>query len=161
MTHQHQHQHQHQHTHQHPHIAHQQHTQRTTHNTEHARWHRQFCLPKFAHVGLSLDPREFHQRTLWIFCIFSLRIDREQHVPDSSNHSLYVIKLFSLSNLEGSSWFDQTLPFSSSPPSSTTTTHNTQHTERQRQRHRHRHRDRDRDRLEAKRPCVNAVRKHS
>ena len=44
------------------HIAHQQHTQRTTnkrttHNTEHARWHRQFCLPKFAHVVLSLDPR--------------------------------------------------------------------------------------------------------
>ena len=50
------------HQHQHQHIAHQQHTQRTTnkrttHNTEHARWHRQFCLPKFAHVGLSLDPR--------------------------------------------------------------------------------------------------------
>ena len=32
------------------------HTQRTTHNTEHARCHRQFCLPKFAHVRLSLDP---------------------------------------------------------------------------------------------------------
>ena len=49
------------HTRQHPHIAHQQHTRRTTHkrttrNTEHARCHRQFCLPKFAHVGLSLDP---------------------------------------------------------------------------------------------------------
>ena len=30
---------------------------RTTHNTEHTRCHHQFCLPKFAHVGLSLDPR--------------------------------------------------------------------------------------------------------
>ena len=33
--------------------------------------------------------------------IFSLRIGREQHVPDSSNHSLYLVKLFSFSNLEG------------------------------------------------------------
>ena len=33
--------------------------------------------------------------------MFSLRTDREQHVPDSSNHSLYLIKLFSFSNLEG------------------------------------------------------------
>ena len=49
--------HQHQHT-----YTHQQQTQRSTnkrstHNTEHARWHRQFCLPKFAQVCLSLDPR--------------------------------------------------------------------------------------------------------
>ena len=54
-----------------PHTTH----KRTTHNTQHARWHRvqlgrferthggeveghrQFCLPKFAHVGLSLDRR--------------------------------------------------------------------------------------------------------
>ena len=59
----------HQHTRQHPHCAHQQHTQRTTHNTEHARCHRQLCLPKFAHVGLSLDP-EVHQRNPWILPIF-------------------------------------------------------------------------------------------
>ena len=29
----------------------------TTHNTEYARCHRQFCLPKFAHVRLSVVPR--------------------------------------------------------------------------------------------------------
>ena len=39
------------HQHQHTHFAHKQHTQRrtnkrTTHNTEHAKCHRQFCLPK-------------------------------------------------------------------------------------------------------------------
>ena len=34
-----------------------QRTQRTTHNTAHARCHRQFCLAKFAHGRLSLDPR--------------------------------------------------------------------------------------------------------
>ena len=37
----------------------------------------------------------------------SLRKDREQHVPDSSNHSLYLIKLLSCSypgeTLEGTS----------------------------------------------------------
>ena len=71
MTHPHQHQrtHPHQHKRQHPHIAHQQHTQRTTHkrtthNTEHARCHRQFCLPKFAHVGLSLATKTQVQRTI-------------------------------------------------------------------------------------------------
>ena len=37
---------------------------------------------------------EVHQRNPWILHIFSLRIDREQRVPDSSNHSLYLLKLF-------------------------------------------------------------------
>ena len=32
-------------------------TTHNTHNTEHARCHRQFYLSKFAHVRLSLDPR--------------------------------------------------------------------------------------------------------
>ena len=32
-------------------------TTHNAHNTEHAKCHRQFCLPKFAHVRLSLDPR--------------------------------------------------------------------------------------------------------
>ena len=48
-----------------------------------------------------MAPEKFTKETLWIVHSFSLRIDREQHVPDSSNHSLYVIKLFSFSNLEG------------------------------------------------------------
>ena len=40
---------------------------------------------------------QVHQRNPWILQNFSLRIDREQHVPDSSNHSLYLTKLFSFS----------------------------------------------------------------
>ena len=51
------------------------------------------CLPKFAHVGLSRDS-EVHQRNPWILPIFSLRIGREQHVADTSNHPLCLIKLF-------------------------------------------------------------------
>ena len=62
---------------------------------------RQFCLPRQAHVEFSLGPREVHQRSRWIRHIFSLRTDREQHVPDSSNHSLYLTKLFSFRSLEG------------------------------------------------------------
>ena len=56
---------------------------------------RQFCLPRKAHVEFSVGLREVHQRNRWIIHIFSLRTDREQHVSDSSNHSLYLIKLFS------------------------------------------------------------------
>ena len=56
---------------------------------------RQFCLPRKAHVEFSLE------RNRWILHIFSSRIDREQHDPDSSNHSLYLIKLFSFRSLEG------------------------------------------------------------
>ena len=47
-----------------------------------------------------------------ILPISSLRKDREQHVPDSSNHSLYLMKLLSSSypgeTLEESAvrWFD-------------------------------------------------------
>ena len=46
-------------------------------------------------------PSEVHLRNQWIFTIFSLRIGREQHVTDSSKHSLCLIKLFSFSNPEG------------------------------------------------------------
>ena len=44
-------------------------------------------LPTSHHV-----PQRFNKETL--APIFRLRIHREQHVPDSSNHSLYPIKLF-------------------------------------------------------------------
>ena len=58
--------------------------------------HHQFCLPRLVHDLAS-----------WILHNFSLRIDREQHVPDSSNHSLYLTKLLSSSypgeTLEGTS----------------------------------------------------------
>ena len=49
-----------------------------------------------AHVELSLAP-EVHQSNHWILPILSLRTGREQHVPDSSKHSLYLIKLLSCS----------------------------------------------------------------
>ena len=42
--------------------------------------------------------REVRQRNPWMLPILSLRIDREQHVPDSSNQSLYLIKLFNSSS---------------------------------------------------------------
>ena len=41
--------------------------------------------------------QRFHKENQWIFTIFSLRISREQHVADSSNHSLSLLKLFSFS----------------------------------------------------------------
>ena len=46
-------------------------------------------------------PQRFKKRNPWILHVFCLTIDREQHVPDSSNHSLYLTKLLSFSNLEG------------------------------------------------------------
>ena len=68
---------------------------------------RQFCLPRKVHVEFSLGPTEVHQRNPWILHIFSLRMNREQHVSDSSNHSLHLIKPFNLSNIEGNFGGDQ------------------------------------------------------
>ena len=48
-----------------------------------------FCLPRLIHVELSLA-REVNQS---YHRIFRLRIGREQHVLDSSNHSPCLIKL--------------------------------------------------------------------
>ena len=46
--------------------------------------------------------QRFTKRNPWIQPIFwSLRIGREQHVPDSSVHSLYLMKLLSSSSPEG------------------------------------------------------------
>ena len=47
-------------------------------------------------------PHKFTERKTWILPIRSLRIDREQLVPESSNHSLYLMNLFIFSNLEES-----------------------------------------------------------
>ena len=41
------------------------------------------------------------QETFGSYRFQGMRTGREQHVPDSSNHSLYLIKLFSFSNIEG------------------------------------------------------------
>ena len=45
--------------------------------------------------------QRFTKSNHWILQISSLRIAREQHVADSSNHSLCLIKLISFSNPEG------------------------------------------------------------
>ena len=54
-----------------------------------------------AHVELSRASERFTERNPWFLPIQGLRTSREQHVPESSNHSLYLIRLFSFSNLEG------------------------------------------------------------
>ena len=65
------------------------------------------------------------------------RIGREQHVPDCSNHSLYLIKLFSFSNLEGSSGGNQ------QPDGSISLSHSPPHLPPPPQHHKTRNRDRD------------------
>ena len=87
----------------------------------HTEGRRQFCLPRKAHVEFSLVVREVHQRNRWILHIFSLKTDREQHVHDSSNHSIFLIKLFSFRHLEGNFGGNQqpdgSIILSRSPPS--------------------------------------------
>ena len=64
--------------------------------------HRQFCLPRKAHEKVLTWPHKFTERNPWILPIRSLRIDREQLVPEFSNHSLYLMNLFIFNNLEES-----------------------------------------------------------
>ena len=52
---------------------------------------------KITHVEFSLGHREVHHGNPQILHNFSLRKDREQHVPDSSHHSLCLMKLLSSS----------------------------------------------------------------
>ena len=68
--------------------------------------HRQFCLPEFAHVWLS-RASEVHQRNFWIFPIFKF---------ENRLSSVYLIKLFSFSNLEGNFGPDGSISLSPSPP---------------------------------------------
>ena len=68
---------------------------------------------KMAHVELSLAP-EVHECNHWILPIYSLIISREQHVPDSSNHSLDLLKLFNSTYPEGNSGGNQLLDGSTS-----------------------------------------------
>ena len=46
-----------------------------------------------AHVELSRASERFTERNPWFLPIQGLRTGREQHVPESSNHSLYLMKL--------------------------------------------------------------------
>ena len=48
-----------------------------------------------AHVELSRASERFTERNPWFLPIQGLRTGREQHVPESSNHSLYLTKLLS------------------------------------------------------------------
>ena len=52
-------------------------------------------------------PREVHQRKPCIVPILSLSIGRTRHVPESSNHSLYLLKLFNASSPEGTFGWNQ------------------------------------------------------
>ena len=88
-------------------------------------------------------PRRYHllerftERTPWILQISSLRIGREQHVPDSSNHSLFLLKLFSLSCPEGHCGGNDkhTTPSLLSLPHHTTNRHDHKY------KHQHQHKD--------------------
>ena len=52
-----------------------------------------------------IGPRSYHllerftERNHWMLQISSLRIGREQHVPESSDHSLYLISLFNFQKI--------------------------------------------------------------
>ena len=80
--------------------------------------HRQVLLTKKSPRRVLTWPHKFTERNPWILPIRSLRIDREQLVPESSNHSLYLMNLFIFSNLEESAHTTHT---------NTTHTHTHQH----------------------------------
>ena len=64
--------------------------------------HRLFRLPGMTHVRRVITcPRGSPEVTTGFYPCFNLRISREQHVPDSSNHSLHLMKLLSSSYPEG------------------------------------------------------------
>ena len=128
--------------------------------------HRQFCLPKFAHVGLS-RASDVHRRNPWIFPIFKFekrsrttcsRFLQSFALPDEA----VQFQQFLTETLAGVSnqMVRLSLPFCSplpppARPSQQHTTHrdrdtHTQSTETERQR--------QRQRLEAKRPSVSVVR---
>ena len=107
--------------------------------------HRQFCLPNLP--TLVITSFRGSPKKLLDLSHSSLRKDREQHVPDSSNYSLYLMKLFSFSNLEenfggnqqpdGSSCLSNSPSLPSPPPPQPQpphTTHRDKETETQRQR---------------------------
>ena len=55
--------------------------------------HRQFCLPKFAHVGSSRASEVHHKKPMDLTHFQFENRSREQHVADSSKHSLCLMKL--------------------------------------------------------------------
>ena len=73
-----------------------------------------------AHVELSRALKRFTERNPWFLPIQGLRTGREQHVLESSNHSLYLTKLLSS--------MTQHTTHNHSNTQQHNTTHNTQHT---------------------------------
>ena len=61
-----------------------------------------------ARLGLSFIP-DVHLGYRWILPVSSLRVGRGQHVPGSSNHSLYLIKLLGSGYPEGNFGGDRLL----------------------------------------------------
>ena len=95
--------------------------------------------------------QRFTTSNLWILPITSLRTGREQHVPDSSNHSQNLMKLFNSSSPEGNfgecatsahthhthhHTQTRTTTTHSNTPHHTTPTHATSHGDRVRERER-------------------------
>ena len=106
--------------------------------------HRQFCLPKLAHVWLS-RASEVQQRKFWIFSSF--KFENRSRTTCPPNFAVHLIKLFSFSNLEGNFGENQQpdgsicLSNSPSPPSPSHNhdhNHHIRHTETGRQRHKDR-----------------------
>ena len=80
-----------------------------------------------AHVELSRASERFTERNPWFLPIQGLRTGREPHVPESSNHSLYLMKLLSSifilrDTAEGISNHSQTHP-PTDPPTNTPSPH--------------------------------------
>ena len=100
--------------------------------------HRQFCLPRLVHVVITCS-RGSPKETSGCYKFQGLRTGREQHVPESSDHSLYLIKLFNFRNFEETA--ESVLSADTHTPTHTNThntpqdttphhnaTHHTQHT---------------------------------
>ena len=86
------------------------------------------CPSKTPPCVRSKRPRVYWQQVHMCF-----NTSREQHVPDSSNHSLYLIRLFNFSSLEGRCGGNQQSDGSISlslSPLSLPPTHNMQHATR-------------------------------
>ena len=100
--------------------------------------------------------QRFTKETFGSFPFSSLRIGREQHVPDSPNHSLCLIKLFNFSNLDGNHLPEGSLCLSNSPYPPPPPPRQQQQQQQRAAQHQHnttsdtthgdRHRERDRER---------------
>ena len=85
-------------------------------------------------------PHRFTERNPLILPIQGLRIDREQLVPESSNHSLHLMNLFIFSNLEESAHTtDTNTNTKTQTPTQQTQTPTQRHTQHTQHTHTHTH----------------------